>query len=438
MSTITGKPSAEVARLLCERIGLDAASVGENLIVRGVHARMSTLNLRSFEEYERLLTTSDPEIQALIEEVVVPETWFFRDQTPFSVLERLAQRGWVAQPGRAPLRVLSLPCASGEEPYSIAMTLLEAGLPARRFQVEGVDISARSLARAHAGVYSTNAFRGLAATHHRSRYFKEQGGSYTLDLAVRSAVRFHQGNILDASLLKDRAPFDIVFCRNLLIYLDDEAHRQAFVNLTRLMADGGVLFLGHADRLGTLELDQFELLNEKGAFAYRKRSIDSASPRTLWTPAPSPSVPTRSPAAPRSTPAPASAARGPVRPVLSAPVTLPPVPRLDPSRSDASLLDQAAELADQGRYEAALPLIEQAIHDGQATARAYFLLGMVAQASGDRQAAEAHYHKAVYLDPQHEEALEALSILARRRGDVAAEAGYRRRVERVRSRKAVS
>ena len=124
--------------------------------------------------------------------------------------------------------------------------------------------------------------------------------------------------------------------------------------------------------------------------------------------------------------------------MLSAPVTLPPVPRLDPSRSDASLLDQAAELADQGRYEAALPLIEQAIHDGQATARAYFLLGMVAQASGDRQAAEAHYHKAVYLDPQHEEALEALSILARRRGDVAAEAGYRRRVERVRSRKAVS
>jgi chemotaxis protein methyltransferase WspC len=104
----------------------------------------------------------------------------------------------------------------------------------------------------------------------------------------------------------------------------------------------------------------------------------------------------------------------------------------------AALLDRASNLADSGGYVEASALIDQAIACGGASSRAYFLQGMLAQASGLRDAAEALYLKAVYLDPQHDEALLALALLARRRGDVAAEAGYRRRAERVRSRKVVS
>jgi chemotaxis protein methyltransferase WspC len=82
--------------------------------------------------------------------------------------------------------------------------------------------------------------------------------------------------------------------------------------------------------------------------------------------------------------------------------------------------------------------VEEAIAGGQSNARAYFLLGMIAQAAGARDPAEAHYLKAIYLDPQHDEALLALALLARRKGDVAAEAAYRRRADRVRARKVVS
>ena len=216
------KPSGIVERLLAERIGLDPSSVGEGLIARGVHARMTALGLRSRADYERALLDRGDEVQALVEEVVVPESWFFRDDRPFQVLASFARSGWLTNPSRPPLAALSIPCAGGEEPYSIAMTLLEAGLPVDRFRVNAVDVSARALARAIAGVYGSNSFRG-ADSPLRSTYFREQNGAFTLGLAVRSSVRFHLGNLLDPSLFADRPPFDAVFCRNVLIYLDDEA-----------------------------------------------------------------------------------------------------------------------------------------------------------------------------------------------------------------------
>ena len=108
------------------------------------------------------------------------------------------------------------------------------------------------------------------------------------------------------------------------------------------------------------------------------------------------------------------------------------------AESSASVLDRASSLADLGRYDEAAGLVERFIAEGGADARAFFLLGLIRQAAGDRDRAEAHFLKAVYLDAQHDEALLALALLARRKGDVAAEAAYRRRAERVRSRKGAS
>ena len=118
----------DVEKLLAGRIGLDPATVGEELIVRGVTARMTHLGLIDRSEYEEILFHSEIEQQALVEEIVIPESWFFRDDRPFKFLRDQVQSGWVADPGRPPLRALSLPCANGEEPYSIAMSLLDAGL----------------------------------------------------------------------------------------------------------------------------------------------------------------------------------------------------------------------------------------------------------------------------------------------------------------------
>ena len=106
------KPPGVVERLLADRIGLDPASVGEGLIARGVRARMAALGIRDRGEYERVLAGSAEELQALVEEVVVPESWFFRDARPFEVLRDYARAGWLADPSRPPLSALSVPCAA--------------------------------------------------------------------------------------------------------------------------------------------------------------------------------------------------------------------------------------------------------------------------------------------------------------------------------------
>ena len=135
---------------------------------------------------------------------MVPESWFFRDRRPFEWLREYVRTAWLNNPERPPLRVLSLPCAGGEEPYSIAMTLRDVGLPSARFQIDAVDVSDRRLAIASRGVYSSNAFRGPDLGF-RGRHFREHPLGHELDPTVRATVRFLQASVLDPRLLEESA-----------------------------------------------------------------------------------------------------------------------------------------------------------------------------------------------------------------------------------------
>ncbi|MEG8305802.1 CheR family methyltransferase, partial [Bacillus mojavensis] len=121
---------------LKERIGLDVASVGEAIIERAVRQRCQSSQSPSAEAYWQHLQTSHDEQQALIEAVIVPETWFFRYPESFATLARLAQARLAEINQMRALRILSLPCSTGEEPYSIAMALLDAGLAPHQFKVQ--------------------------------------------------------------------------------------------------------------------------------------------------------------------------------------------------------------------------------------------------------------------------------------------------------------
>ena len=119
---------ARIEALLKERIGLDAVSIGTATIERAVRERLAATACQDAHAYLDLVLASEPELQELIEGVVVPESWFFRDRRAFEALARIAQEESRRQPPEGILRVLSLPCSTGEEPYSIAMTLLDAGI----------------------------------------------------------------------------------------------------------------------------------------------------------------------------------------------------------------------------------------------------------------------------------------------------------------------
>ena len=138
---------------LKERIGLDVASVGPAIIERAVRQRCNALYARSSDEYWQKLQGSRDEQQALIEAVIVPETWFFRYPESFATLVKLAKARLAQIKGMRALRLLSLPCSTGEEPYSIAMALLDGGLAPHQFKVDGLDVSPLSVERAKAALY---------------------------------------------------------------------------------------------------------------------------------------------------------------------------------------------------------------------------------------------------------------------------------------------
>ena len=430
MTPLTPGSPDFVEQLLADRIGLDVASVGPGLIHRGVENRMNQLGIRRREDYERILLGTSNEVQALIEEVVIPESWFFRDDRPFATFRQFIQEGWANQPHRSRLSVLCLPCASGEEPYSVAITLLELGLTPQRFEVVAVDISERSIRRAAAGLYTINAFRGTDPQL-QTKYFIPSQGRFLLKAAVRAAVRFEQGNILDPGLLKEHSGFDVVFCRNLLIYFDEQARIKAFANLDRLATAGGLLFLGHADRSDSAKNTRFLQFADSGSFVYRKRSQFEPAVAPTATQVKPPTRPT-SPARPKELTLPVA--------VESSGASLKADPKFAVSYPKVpfdrdGILTQAATLADQGRYEEANRLVRHLVGHSSLDAPAHFLLGIILQAAGNRAEAEVELTKAIYLDPEHDEALLAMALLARRKGDMAAEAFYRRRAERVLSRK---
>ena len=142
--------------------------------------------------------------------------------------------------------MLSLPCSSGEEPYSIAMALLDAGVPASRFQIDALDISERVVQFARRGLYGRNSFRGDALDY-RDRYFTETGDGHQLSAQVMERVRFQSGNLFDAGLLAHAPAYDFVFCRNLLIYFDQATQERAVQVLRRHTREDGVLFVGPAE-----------------------------------------------------------------------------------------------------------------------------------------------------------------------------------------------
>ena len=161
---------------------------------------MKELALDDLAAYERRLRSSEAEFEALIDEVVVAESWFFRDLAAVPCCSRNHVRaGWLNDVLRPPLRVLSLACARGEEPYSIAMVLSDLKLPTHRFSIDAIDVSARRLAIARRGVYSLNAFRGPEQDY-RARYFRKHPEGFELDPAIQAQVRFMQANVLDPRL----------------------------------------------------------------------------------------------------------------------------------------------------------------------------------------------------------------------------------------------
>ena len=437
---------AAIEALLRQKIGLDALTIGSNTITRAVNRRMADCGLTDINIYLTKLQTSPPELEELIETVVIPETWFFRDREPFVFLSHYVLSEWLPKnPGKT-LRVLSLPCSTGEEPYSIAIALLEAGLNPINFSIDAADISKVALKKAQRAVYGRNSFRDKNLDF-RDRYFTGLARDlYQLNDLVRKKVNFIQGNILDSHFLSNQLPYDAIFCRNVLIYFDQAGRNQTIELLNRLLKRTGILFLGHSES-GQKLPTQFVSVRHSLAFAYRKTDVpDSpqvqvekkqtninysrlvreskhAENRENIRSYKLPSVDNKSSTSYQKYPRKDENSQ-----ILSVRAIAPPP---DPAKSASTDLDRARCAADRGQLQEAAKLCETYLSQNRTNADAYVLLGQVYQATGDRQQAEQSFQKATYLKPDHYEGLIHLALLKEERGDHVGAAIVRRRIQRM-------
>ncbi|MDR5775967.1 MULTISPECIES: CheR family methyltransferase [unclassified Caballeronia] len=410
--------------LLHRTIGLDAESIGTNAVMRAVRERFDASRAVTLDDYYHAVSNDPALMQELIEAVVVPETWFFRDPEVYTALARLARIRLSERPSNK-VRVLSLPCSMGEEAYSVAMALSDAGIAADRFVIEAIDVSERALSHARRAHYGRNAFRGRALGF-RDRHFRATEDGWQLDERMARCVRFTQANLfqLDARMFER---FDFILCRNVLIYFDRETQSAALRVLDSLLADGGMLFIGPAET-GLLMREGMSPANIPLAFAFRRpeREIVNAAPpikpaasgefvMPAWargaTRVDSSKV---SVSKPMAFAAPAMALHR-----TSTPVSVNPAlaPASTPTPTSTPTLAQAHALADAGSLIEAESIARGWLHKHPASADAYYLLGVIADARNAHDESRAHYRRALYLDPTHREALTHLAALLQLDGD---------------------
>jgi chemotaxis protein methyltransferase WspC len=391
---------------LKERIGLDVTSVGPAIIERAVRQRSAASQVQTADEYWRTLQCSSDEQQALIEAVIVPETWFFRYPESFATLAKLATRRQADLNNMRALRILSLPCSTGEEPYSIAMALLDAGFKPHQFKVEGMDVSPLSVEKARRALYGKNSFRGQDIAF-RDRHFTAEDDGYRLSPRVLEQVHLQVGNLLDPALLANEPPYDFVFCRNLLIYFDLSTQKQVFEVLKRLTHVDGVLFIGPAEGslLGRLGMRSIGIAQ---SFAFSRHSAPEPEPLPTFVPTPLP-VPQ-----PVRRIAPVPTQRRPFASVTQASRSV------APNKSDAAaLLANVAALANEGRSAEARAACDHYLRHHEPVAQVFYWLGLLSDVAGSVLEAQGFYRKALYLEPQHADALMHLAALLQSQGDTA-------------------
>ncbi len=398
----------QIVTLLRQTIGLDAATVGVGTIERAVKKRLSATDLRDDSEYARLLQSSETEWRRLVETVVIPETFFFRYPHSYSTLRQIAEDKFLF--ANREIRVLSAPCSTGEEPYSIAMTLLEAGLSSTNIQIDAIDISAPLLDNARLGLFGRNSFRGVELEF-RDRYFQEIDSGFQLSDRVRQCVKFWQGNVLEEDFLSVGEPYDFIFFRNLLIYFNPEAKRKALKSLRQSLREDGILFVGSAE---TSLLAEHGFISAKlaMAFAFRKQE------------------PVLLPPPPKSRTAKARSTEAVRKPFLA----IARKAGFEVAAPENKLildLAFAEQLADKGEFREAVEICEVSLRDEGPSARAFHLLALIRDSAGDQQQASEYYRKALYLEPDHYDALIHLALLKDKWGDRAGAKTLKNRARRV-------
>jgi chemotaxis protein methyltransferase CheR len=255
---------------ITEQFGITFPEHKREMLESRLRPRLKALHLsRYWDYYLHLHLDRDGERARLAEAVTNNETFFFRETHQFE--DFFDNLGGERITG--PLRIACAGCSSGEEPYTLGIfaRLHTVRLGGRLPEIDAFDIDGSRIATARAGEYGRSSLRALTPEQ-VARYLQPAGPDrWELRPAYRTGVRFAVGNILDLGTYPGPGPYDVLFCRNVLIYFSEAALRRAVQNFGRVLRPGGLLFLGAAESIIGLS-DRFETLRMPHTIAYRRRS----------------------------------------------------------------------------------------------------------------------------------------------------------------------
>jgi len=449
-------PLTLLAGLLLERAGLRIGQESHYGLKLATAARLEALKINSISEYvERLRGPGgEDELRALMPLVTVGHTEFFRDPRQFAALERrvLSELLMRARAEQRKLRIWSAGCATGEEPYSVAMLLHELGAQPSEVDIWATDVNPAAVEAAKKGRYTARRVSTLSAPR-RQRYFAEiEDGRVEVRPELKALVRFDIQN-LAATVFQDVGPasLDLILCRNVIIYFDLPTIRALMERFLQSLRPGGLLFLGYSESLFRV-YEHFEMVEVEGAFVYRRPRVQpspqSARASSTWlTPIRAPSAPPPTPAAtsqlrPRLTSS--GAWQGLARPAL-APASsrsftpsprpqqlLAPIPALRPpaqtvaatspiaaARSPIARLEAAAKLMHLGDFDGALAAVLALTRDEPDDLDALLTLGNLHSLLNHYAAAREVFSQASAKEPLCVEARRFAGLAAMQAGRTA-------------------
>jgi len=384
-----------------------------------VARRFAIVQAPSCSAYLNLLSRGGPdpsEIDALVGELTIGETYFFRQNEHFELLRTrifpdLLQRNIESRQ----LRIWSAGCATGAEPYSVAVLLYtEFAAQIRHWDMSilGTDINPDFLAQARTGNFSEWTLRDIAPRI-KDCCFRRDGKRWILDAQFRRAVTFRYHNLTDdsASPSPDHRPFDLILCRNVMIYFSPERNRAVTAQFFRRLSHGGWLLVGHAES-GIELFEQFESVRFPGVTAYRK-PLDGAerpeeTPAATWTPWTDRDFEVQSVSLIETTTHLATAAE----------VIAPPLSSASSTASSTNNLEDARMHADRGEWAAAEAICRSLLEADPLNAPAHFTLGLILAHTSSVEAAIAQLRRAVYVDRKFALAYYYLGTLLQKAGSL--------------------
>ena len=275
-----------MAKLLRSHCGLHFGPESRFVLERRLGRRLRELEFTSYSAYHYMLRNEragQAEFALLIDELTTNETYFLRERGQLRALfgEIVPELQHLrAESGRAPIAIWSAGSSSGEEPYSLAILAREAGLvPGLDVRFYASDISRRMLRKAREGRFRESAFRETESEL-RDKYFTEKDGLWEISEALKQDVDFIHLNLLDRSKIALLGSMDVILCRNVIIYFDQESKRQVIQTFYEKLRPGGHLLLGHSESLINLS-SSFELRHLRNDLVYR-RPLAGASPPDRW------------------------------------------------------------------------------------------------------------------------------------------------------------